>query len=268
MKIDTALCVVCGTCVDTCVVKHLALVDNILQETDIDCLHCGHCMAVCPQKAIALDGVSYDDLLEYSKKDMHVDPAQLLRLMEYKRSMRLYQPKTVEPEKLKMMLRAAQYSPTIGNWRTMRCIVLNDKKDDYARRAMEILVDAKKAGKPQTEIFTEEALTRRHDAVLNGNDLLFFHAPLVILIVDEISKDQPGANAYIAASRMEMAAESLGLGSCYVGLFTKAVCLDRSLQQELGIRENEEAYVALAIGYPAWNYLRTVSRPALKVEWQ
>ncbi len=268
MKIDTNACIGCGNCVDVCTANHLEVVNGVVQETATHCMACAHCMAMCLQKAIALDGTSYDNLAEYSAEAMTVAPDNLMNLLQYKRSMRKYLPQPIEREKIEEILKAVQYSSTSGNGRKMRCIVLDKKKDMYALAGMKALLDARKANEPSVGLLSEEVLQRRYDSMLQGADPMFFHAPIVILVVDEFSATQTGANAYIAASRMELVAESLGLGSCYIGFFTRAVAVNAELQRQLGIGEGEKLYAALTIGYPGFKYQRTVPRPELNVDWQ
>ena len=78
---------------------------------------------------------------------------------------------------------------------------------------------------------------------------------------------EPGANAYIAASRMELAAQAMGLGSCYVGLFIRAGRIQPELFQPLGAEADVKPYLALALGYPGLKYRRTVPRKPLEVQW-
>ncbi len=50
--IDKDKCTSCGKCSKNCPVFHFSLEDNIIVETDSQCIHCYKCIAGCPQKAI------------------------------------------------------------------------------------------------------------------------------------------------------------------------------------------------------------------------
>jgi nitroreductase len=96
--------------------------------------------------------------------------------------------------------------------------------------------------------------------------MLFYHAPALIAVLDHHLNNNVSAS--IAASRMELMANALGLGACFLGLFVRAVDFDPQLGDFLGIDRRYKMAAALAIGYPAVNYLRTVPRKKAKVEWK
>jgi ferredoxin len=54
VKIDKGKCTGCGTCVDTCPVSALEIVNDKV-EVDADaCVDCGACTGVCPVEALSL----------------------------------------------------------------------------------------------------------------------------------------------------------------------------------------------------------------------
>ena len=89
----------------------------------------------------------------------------------------------------------------------------------------------------------------------------------MILILDK-ALSEGSANTFIAASRMELMAQSLGLGTCYVGLFLRAAAINPQILEELHVPEGYRIYAVLTIGYPEDEYLRTVSRKPAVVEWR
>ncbi len=54
-------CIGCGTCVDTCFVKAITLVDEKATISN-NCRGCGRCASVCPQNAISIEIQELDDL--------------------------------------------------------------------------------------------------------------------------------------------------------------------------------------------------------------
>lgn len=89
------------------------------------------------------------------------------------------------------------------------------------------------------------------------------HAPAVIFVISE----NP-VNASLASANMETMAESMGLGVLYVGLFVRTSKISRNIQKKLGMKGKEKLVTAMAVGYSAVKYARTVPRRPAQVEWK
>jgi len=102
------------------------------------------------------------------------------------------------------------------------------------------------------------------DVFENGaeEDRLFFHAPLIFVIGTH--KDQP-LDAGLAASRVEMMADALGLGVLHSGFFVRSSAGNDRLREFLGFNDKTEIKSCLVIGYPAVKYHRTVPRKPVEV---
>jgi nitroreductase len=61
---------------------------------------------------------------------------------------------------------------------------------------------------------------------------------------------------------------TMGLETCYIGLFEKAANLYPPIQQELALPENHNVLSVLIMGYPKLRFLRTVERNPIKVRWE
>jgi len=255
ITIDQKECIGCGTCVRVCLPGQIRLKENVATFIGDDCLKCGHCAGVCPVNAVKVDGwndtvVSYDDL------GYRATTSQLLSLIRSKRSTREFKTDKISHEDIETILQAAKYTATAKNLRTMKFVVLEGNLQSLALRAVQAL---QKNGTAPIGSMVEKTL--------NGEDGIFFNAPTVILVADKITKDFEGNNAYLAASKMELVAETLGIGSCYIGFFARALLFDEELKKDVGIDEDYKVYAVLALGYPDVEYLRTVERPALDVKW-
>lgn len=264
---EASRCLQCGLCARACYSGYLRFAQGQVLVPEGECLDCGHCLAVCPQQALSITGYDAKEIEEYDQARMSVESEKLLGAMRFKRSMRHYSSQPLERETLEKVLTAARYSPTVGNFQTMRFAVLQQQKMDFVRQAAEILYKAKQAGHPETELFKMKTLEMIYEASLRGEDRLFHGAPAVIVVMDKHLEAEPGANAYIAASRMELAAQAMGLGSCYVGLFIRAGRIQPELFQPLGAEADVKPYLALVLGYPGLKYRRTVPRKPLEVQW-
>ena len=70
-------------------------------------------------------------------------------------------------------------------------------------------------------------------------------------------------DAGIALTYGMLAAESLGLGTCWIGMLQGAIPMNRDILNILGIKGH--VLGAFTLGFPAVKYRRTVPRPPLKI---
>jgi nitroreductase len=92
-------------------------------------------------------------------------------------------------------------------------------------------------------------------------DLIFYGAPLLIMICTSPADEWAKADVGLAAENMFIAARSLGLGSCYVGL-ANSLNKDRKLLASLGIPEDHEIIAPLIFGYPKGDFPAAPKREA------
>lgn len=52
MKVNKDVCIGCGSCVGSCPVVAISLVDGKAEINQETCVHCGTCAGVCPVNAI------------------------------------------------------------------------------------------------------------------------------------------------------------------------------------------------------------------------
>lgn len=259
-------CVGCGACVRDCLRDLFRLEDGKARRKEGACIRCGHCVAVCPMDAVRLEGCPEEEIHPYDPATFDIPAAQLLNFMQFRRSIRQFQNKPVEEEKLTALLEAARYAPTGGNQQKTRYILLERGKDALTELALRTLYEA------ADRIDTDPALrglkgyqTKWRNMYPawkeRGKDGLFFRAPCVLMVVSRFPKAGTGRlDAGLASANVELMAHALGLGVCYIGFFTMAAALEPELYQRLGIRDGEEVVSTMAIGYPAVRYYRTVNR--------
>jgi nitroreductase len=148
-------------------------------------------------------------------------------LLEKRRSIRKYTDRKIEPEIVDALVEAALRSPSGKSSDPCEFIVVDD------RRTLDKLSSAKP-----------------HGAALLKN------APLgIVICADEEKSDTCIEDASIAAIILQLAAESLNLGSCWVQFRNRRHQDGRSSQQYvaelLGIPNGYMVQAAMAVGYPA-----------------
>ena len=128
LQIDTTRCVHCGKCAWVCpseILRQDGKGGEIRVEHPEECIACGHCVAVCAAEAIqhssfpagSTHPIDYDHL---------PSPAQLLALMQARRSNRALTNRPVPHEALARIVEAATLAPTATNARLLSFTVVTD----------------------------------------------------------------------------------------------------------------------------------------------
>lgn len=170
-----------------------------------------------------------------------------------RKSVRAYAPVPVEPEKKRAVLEAALQAPTAGN---MTLYTILDITDPALKARLSETCDHQPfiASAPIVLIFCADY----------SRWFSLFHA-------DEADTRAPGAgdlllafsDALIAAQNAVVAAESLGLGSCYIGDILENYEIHREL---LALPEYCAPAAMLCIGYPTEAQKARVKPPRFAVE--
>jgi nitroreductase/NAD-dependent dihydropyrimidine dehydrogenase PreA subunit len=255
ITIDTEKCAGCGSCASVCT-NHIISIKEGKARVRNNCLKCGHCYAICPQKAISLGD---DETEEVSGQPAFVDAAALRRHLKLRRSIRRYKNIPVEKEKIEKILDAGRITPTASNAQNVRYIVIQDEINSIEDAVLKQYNALKKPA-----LFLQRFIKLPYDVrrFVFKRGFLFHNAPCVILI---ISKSD--INACLAAMSMELMAESLGLGTLYVGLFTIPAKWNRKLRKRLSIAKKEKIAVCLALGYSSVQFLRSAPRKKAEITW-
>jgi nitroreductase/NAD-dependent dihydropyrimidine dehydrogenase PreA subunit len=268
--INKKLCIGCGLCVKDCSRQAIQFANEKAQVDLSSCNECGHCVAICPQNAVSTPDYDRDEILEYDKEIFKLDPDYLLNFIKFRRSIRQFKTKKIETKKLNAIIEAGRYSPTGGNRQSNRYIIINDKIDEVRDLTIKTLYNF--ASDSNFDMggwsgYRNMWIKLYKDYMDKNIDRLFFNACAVIVIVSDDPTGNAELNGGIAASRMELQANSLGLGVCYIGFFKRAAEFNPKLKEMIGIKGNEEFVLSFVLGYPDVKYLRTVNRKPADVSF-
>ena len=100
-----------------------------------------------------------------------------------------------------------------------------------------------------------------------GEDRLFRGAPLVLMTHAPKLSSMPRENCVIAMTYFDLVSFSMGLGTCWIGLFMLAAAHHPPLQHLLGIPDGHRLYGAMVAGYPKFKYQRIPARKQTKAVW-
>ena len=166
------------------------------------------------------------------------DGNEALNCIMTRTSIRQYQDRPVEQEKVEQLLRAAMAAPTAVNKQPWHFYVLN----------------------------TKEAINRLADASQRGSDMVR-SAALVIVVCGDMDKALEGkAREYwiqdtsAATENLLLAAHALGLGAVWTGVYPMKERVEMTTKV-LSLPENLVPLCTILIGYPAEN-------PTPKDKWK
>lgn len=290
ISIDSDLCTLCGSCVDVCGRVLVSMGDDAVSLADpASCLLCGHCMAVCPTDAIRVSAVNPDEFEPIQQLSDSPDPDRLMGLFRRRRSVRRYEKRPVEMEKISGIIEAGRFAPTGGNIQPFRFAVVQTLEVLHSIKKMviggfvertarddSVLVEKIEQGKvlstaeSMQHVFAERWRGKASD-LDRGIDGLLFDAPALISLYTPVELDRFNTEAGLVGMQMVLMAESLGLGTCFIGWIAGAsVGIGNSLPEvkdAMGVPQDCVISLAFVTGYAAVNYLRTVSRKPAHITW-
>jgi len=275
-KIDEELCTGCGLCVQICPTKAISMQAGKALVTGEVSLNCGHCMAICPAGAIAVgaidDGMSRFVNFQPDHNWLphgEADTAQLARLMASRRSCRKFLDKPVARSILEDLVKIGCTAPSATNCQLWTFTVLPTREDVLVlgKAVRDFYADlntmAEKSwlrmfmrlvGKPELDRYYRDyyefvkAGLAEFDRT--GIDRLFHGATSAIVIGSKPGASLPREDSMLASQNILLAAHSMGLGSCLIGMAVEAVKNNRKIQREIGIPDEETVYAVIALGYP------------------
>lgn len=290
-QIDQETCKKCGACAAICPANAI-LYENRLTplafhagRTNI-CIACGQCMAVCPTLSIRIDGLDYEkDFIPLTKAA--VAPDALSSWLTARRSVRCFKSEPVPRELLEQILAMIALAPMgFPPHRVGITIVTDpaklkqavslmagfyDQLMGWVRHSIMSRIIAKKAGKARFKSIKEHVvpiMTERLPYMKQtGYDGITRGAP-VLMIFDAAEDDSSAQeDALIQLTYGLLAAHSLGLGACAIGLVPPAVNKDANLRALFGIPPERTVVTSMVLGYPKHKYLRGIRRTLPPVRW-
>ena len=267
VRIDTALCTGCASCVKDCFHRNIEIRDKKAHICSSDCFHCGHCVAVCPVNAVSLDDYDMADVTEMAPINFTAE--SILSFIKLRRSIRQFKDRTVEQKLIRQIIEAGRYTATASNRQELTFIVVEKEMAVFREQVITRLAEkGREILASDSAISTSRNYAKRWIAAEESyrenpdeKDILFFNAPVVILIAGDHQID-----AGLAASNMELVACASGLGVLYSGFITRGTDNEET-RKTLKIPEGKDILIALVIGYPDVQYRRSAPRKKADVVW-
>jgi len=269
--VDKNKCCGDGLCVNICPMNLLKLKEgesypSILEDKEKNCIKCAHCLCVCPHFAISIDGINPENCLKI-KSTNYVDFDKVEQLLRGRRSIRQYKDQPVEQEKITKLLNLASTAPTAGNSQQVGWMVINSKKDMQQLSAMTIDMFRNMVVKkhPLSQTYSLEGIINIFD---NGYDVVLREAPVLIIAHAPKNYSIGIVDCSIAVTYLDLAAPSLGLGTCWAGFLMMACPNWEPIQKYLNLPEGNICCGAMMLGYPKYKYQRMPARNKAKIIWK
>jgi len=269
--IDKNKCNRDGICVAECPSRIIEMKDDSSFPTPVfgaerACIRCGHCVAVCPHGALSHSLIKIEDCPPF-QNDMAFTDEQAEHFLRSRRSIRLYQDRVIEPEKLARLIEIARYSPTGGNSQMVNWVVVSSP--ETVRKISGMVIDLMRAmvqkKHPMAESYRLINLVNDWDA---GIDRISRGAPSLVFACAPKDYGMGAVDCTSALSYLDLAAPSLGLGCCWAGFVMMAVVKWPPLQQTLELPEGQACFGAMMVGYPKYRYYRLPTRKKPVIVWK
>ena len=161
---------------------------------------------------------------------------EVLKTIARRRSIRQYKDEQIKDTELKAILEAGLQAPSGHDSQSWHFTVIQKRE----------LIDEISAGSKMAMRKAPVDWIAKLGAVEKYN--IFYNAPTVIILAAKKDALSPVADVCAALQNMVIAAESLHIGSCWMG-FAKFYFSAPQSYKKIGIPEGYEVFYALTLGY-------------------
>jgi nitroreductase len=186
---------------------------------------------------------------------------QVLEAIKKRRSIRSYEAKSVPKDAIETVIQAGNEAPSSMNYQPWRFVVVEDK--EIHQKLLKIaLPNAKRIfdSIKEKDPAKYESIMKRFD---ESEDPVYYSAPVIIFVIGQgIYADH---SCPLACENMMLAAYSLGLGSCWVGLGSM-VADNAEARNLLDLKDDEKIFGPIIVGYPK-SYPESPQKKEPEVKW-
>lgn len=158
-----------------------------------------------------------------------------------RRSIRAYVQEQIKDEELQTILDAGRFAPSAINEQPWHFTVVQNKEMLH------------KINEACRTFILNSGNARFAERAKDENFSVFYNAPTLIIISGDEKAIAPQVDCALAMENMFLAAESLGIGTCWINAVLNALKAPEaaSLKKELGIPDTHTPYSASSFGYKA-----------------
>lgn len=253
--IDYEKCNDCNLCYTTCIVFRRDKTQNkiIFNNSKELCNLCGKCIAKCPQDAIIYEGIGEPYTYEgVNKPETIASYETIYKFLRANRSVRLYKKKKVPTDKIKKVFEAMSHAPTGDNMRSERFSILSER--DKIKNLNDAVIEA---------ILSIPEMNERYELIFRLTSRVFhspvyFDAPHVIFVDSLEDSEIEANNIGIIITYGRLAAQALGLSTCWNGWTQIAMRINPKIKELANIKGKMVG--VFIIGYSAEKFYRSPPR--------
>lgn len=275
IKIDYDLCTGCGLCIKVCGSRRIAegTDGRPYKIIEAGCNDCGHCVAVCPADAIINTRVDMSEFRKMVSPGISAD--QFTNLVRNRRSIRNFKQESLKKEHIDQILNVVRYIPTGSNKQGLKFKFITDPellgkiRDEMASKMRKVSGIANMFPvKYFVSRKSRTSLKRLVDLYDKGYDSFLRGAPCLLVIYAEDKYFRITQwDAGIASNTIDLAAQTIGIGTLMNGFFVILSNRFRSMKKLLQLTKKQTVFTAVCLGYPDIKYRKTVSRRPLDVTY-
>ena len=169
----------------------------------------------------------------------------VIEAIKKRRSVRSYEDRTVPKAVIETIIEAGNNAPSSMNYQPWRFVVVEDKA--IHQKLLQIaLPNAKKIFdniKEKDPIRYDSIMTRFSEL----EDPVYYSAPVIVFVIGH--GIYAAHSCPLACQNMMLAAYSLGIGSCWVGLGSM-IADNPEARKLLDLKDDEEIFGPIILGYP------------------
>ncbi len=169
-----------------------------------------------------------------------------------RRSMRAYESKPVPKDIINAIIEAGNQAPFTSMTRSQPWRFVVVEKPEFKEKLLQTTLPFWKnaiGGMKQTAPELYKMAMCIYDAMDDPKDPIYYNAPVIIFVIGPANN---AVSCALACENMMIAAQSFGLGCCYVG-FGAMVKGNAEVVQALELTKDEGVYGPILIGYPKLN---------------
>lgn len=281
LKINGEKCIRCSKCVKICpsmVFGQEGKGGEVKVVQAENCIVCGHCVGVCPTGAVEHTEFPETKVHAFDYRD-YPTTEQMMLLCRARRSNRAFSDQPIPEEWLTQILEAAHRAPTASNAQGVEFTLVTDpaKLEQITSFTLGVFGKALRKLKnpllrPLVKLMMPDALRyvpvfeRLQREYEQGNDLILRKAKAVILIHTPKESRFGCQDANLAYQNGSLMAECLGVSQFYTGFVCSAIQQEGEggIEKMLGIEGRIHA--GMALGMPAFRYVKYTDRKAIRVK--
>jgi len=267
VQVDHKKCVKCGLCARDCVMGVIDMNGGRPEQFRDNCIACGHCVAICPTTAMNnLKSPQESQVPLKNTRPLAAEDAE--RFLRSRRSVRIFDERPVPRSLIRRLLDVSRYAPTALNSQAISYHVIDDRA--LLGKISEAMIEWEESMLPQATTQSDFMISLISRYRSRHQDVMLWRAPCLVIAMADTAKIPRSSrdNAVFFLSYVSLYAQSLGLGTCWAGIFE--ACWRENyapLRKLIELPEGLELAGAMMVGYAKYKYYRLVERNPLEISW-